>query len=62
MDGVGVIMLFQAQNEASMEAAVMRKAVFEAEGASIYGVLTTLFKPDEGRNPGIRFRIWMQVR
>ena len=44
-----------------MEAAVIRKAVFEA-GASIYGVLTTLFKPDEGRNPGIRFGIWMQVR
>ena len=38
------------------------RIAFEAEGASIYGVLTTLFKPDEGRNPGIRFGIWMQVR
>jgi hypothetical protein len=30
-----------------------------AECAPIYGTLTTLFKPDEGRNPGIRFGIWV---
>ena len=31
----------------------------EVESAPIYGVLTALFKPDEGRNPGIRFGIWV---
>ena len=31
----------------------------QAEAAPIYGVLTTLFKPDEGKNPGIRFGIWV---
>jgi len=41
---------------------VAARIAFEAEGAPIYGVLQTLFKPDEGRNPGIRFGVWMQVR
>ncbi len=31
----------------------------QAAGAPIYGALQTLFRPDEGRNPGIRFGIWV---
>lgn len=36
---------------------VAARIAFEAEGAPICGVLQTLFKPDKGRNPGIRFGI-----
>jgi hypothetical protein len=38
---------------------IAKKIAEQIEGAPIYGALQTMFKPDEGRNPGIRFGIWL---